>query len=383
MKHLTVGGRTLAMMAVVLPLLALLIYVVLRSGPLAPVPVRVMPVETRSIAPGLYGIGTVEARYTYRIGPTLAARVQTLDVHVGDRVTAGQVLGTMDPIDFDARRRAQDAAIKRARAQQQEAAARQRHAQAQVQRYEQLLIAGSTSEEVVTTKQQELQVFDATLAAAYAELTRVQAEGEALMAQRQNLRLLAPVDGLVMARNADPGTTVVAGQAVVEVIEPESLWINVRFDQVSATGLSAGLAARIALRSRSELSLSGEVLRVEPLADAVTEEMLAKVVFAQLPEPLPPIGELAEVTLMLPALPAQPTVPNAALQRINGVLGVWRVENDALNFVAVKTGVHDLDGRVQVLAGLKPGEEVVIYSRQALTDGSRIKVVEQLPGVAP
>lgn len=383
MKHLTVGGRTLAMMAVVLPLLALLIYVALRSGPLAPVPVRVMPVETRSIAPGLYGIGTVEARYTYRIGPTLAARVQTLDVHVGDRVTAGQVLGTMDPIDFDARRRAQDAAIKRARAQQQEAAARQRHAQAQVQRYEQLLIAGSTSEEVVTTKQQELQVFDATLAAAYAELTRVQAEGEALMAQRQNLRLLAPVDGLVVARNADPGTTVVAGQAVVEVIEPESLWINVRFDQVSATGLSAGLAARIALRSRSELSLSGEVLRVEPLADAVTEEMLAKVVFAQLPEPLPPIGELAEVTLMLPALPAQPTVPNAALQRINGVHGVWRVEDDALNFVAVKTGVHDLDGRVQVLAGLKPGEEVVIYSRQALTDGSRIKVVEQLPGVAP
>ncbi|MDH5388738.1 MAG: efflux RND transporter periplasmic adaptor subunit [Gammaproteobacteria bacterium] len=383
MKYLPVGNRTLAMLAVILPLLVLLIYVALRSGPLAPVPVRLATVESRSLSPGLYGIGTVEARYAYKIGPTMAARVQSLDVHVSDRVTAGQVLGTMDPVDFDARQRVQDAALKRSRAQRQEAAARQHYAQAQVQRYEQLLIAGSTSEEVVATKQQELQVVDAALVAAQQEYARVQAEGEALIAQRENLLLLAPVDGLVVARNADPGTTMVAGQAVVEMIEPESLWINVRFDQVSATGLSAGLVARIVLRSRSNLTLSGEVLRVEPLADAVTEEILAKVVFKQMPEPLPPIGELAEVTLMLPALPAQPTVPNASLQRVDGVLGVWRVEDDALNFVAVKTGAHDLDGQVQILEGLKAGEQVVVYSRQTLTDGSRIKVVDQLPGVAP
>jgi RND family efflux transporter MFP subunit len=383
MKYLPVGNRTLAMLAVILPLLALLIYVALRSGPLAPVPVRLATVEARSIAPGLYGIGTVEARYAYKIGPTMAARVQTLDVHVGDRVTAGQVLGMMDPVDFDARQHAQDAALKRARAQQQEADARQRYAQAQVQRYERLLIAGSTSEEVVAARQQELQVVDAALVAAHEEFARVRAEGEALIAQRENLRLLAPVDGLVVARNADPGTTVLAGQAVVEVIDPASLWINVRFDQVSATGLSAGLVAGITLRSRSDQRLPGEVLRVEPLADAVTEEILAKVVFEQLPEPLPPIGELAEVTLMLSALPAQPTVPNAALQRVDRVLGVWRVEDDALNFVAVKTGVHDLDGRVQILEGLKAGEQVVVYSRQTLTDSSRIKIVDQLPGVTP
>jgi multidrug resistance efflux pump len=41
-------------------------------------------------------------------------------------------------------------------------------------------------------------------------------------------------------RDADPGTTIVAGQAVVEVIDPKSLWINVRFDQISASGLAGG-----------------------------------------------------------------------------------------------------------------------------------------------
>ncbi len=44
-----------------------------------------------------------------------------------------------------------------------------------------------------------------------------------------------------------------------------------------------GLPARIVLRSRSGQALSGRVLRVEPMADAVTEEMLAKVIFGSQP----------------------------------------------------------------------------------------------------
>ena len=66
-------------------------------------------VEARSLAPELFGVGTVESRYTYRIGPTAAGRVRRLLVDVGDRVTAGQVMGEMDPVDLDDRVRAQEA----------------------------------------------------------------------------------------------------------------------------------------------------------------------------------------------------------------------------------------------------------------------------------
>ncbi|MCD2486549.1 biotin/lipoyl-binding protein, partial [Staphylococcus aureus] len=91
-------------------------------------------------------IGTVEARYTYRIGPTFAGRIRRLDVHAGDRVRAGQVLGEMDPVDLDDRIRAQEAALKRAVAQLREAEARQAYAQTQARRYEHLLAVRSTSE---------------------------------------------------------------------------------------------------------------------------------------------------------------------------------------------------------------------------------------------
>lgn len=382
MKRLPLQGRTLALLAVIVPLLALFIYVGLRSGPLAPVSVTVVTVESRAVTPALFGIGTVEARYTYKIGPTFAGRVKRLDVHVGDQVKAGQVLGEMDPVDLDDRVRSQESAFKRAEAALREAEARQAYAQAQARRYEQLFAVRSTSEEIATTKRQELQIADAALSAAREDIARARSDREALVAQRSNLRLIAPVDGVVAVRDADPGTTIVAGQAVVEVIDPKSLWINVRFDQISASGLAGGLPARIALRSRGGQTLKGRVLRVEPKADTVTEETLAKVAFDNKPEPLPPVGELAEVTVDLPALPAAPLVPNAAVRRDGDKVGVWQIVDGGLRFSQVKLGASDLNGYVQVREGLTNGDQVVTYSEKALTARSRVHVVDHIPGVS-
>ena len=382
MKKLPLQGRTLALLAVIIPLLVLFIYVGLRSGPLAPVAVTVASVESRAITPALFGIGTVEARYTYKIGPTFAGRVKRLEVHVGDQVKAGQVLGEMEPVDLDDRVRSQESVFKRAEAALREAEARQAYAQTQARRYEQLFAVRSTSEEIVTTKRQELQIADAALSAAREDIARARSDREGLVAQRSNLRLIAPVDGVVAVRDADPGTTIVAGQAVVEVIDPKSLWINVRFDQISASGLAGGLPTRIVLRSRSGQTLKGRVLRVEPKADAVTEEMIAKVTFDSQPETLPPVGELAEVTVDLPALQAAPLIPNAAVQRMGDKIGVWQVVDGDLRFSPVKLGASDLNGYVQVREGLKNGDQVVTYSEKALTARSRIHVVDHIPGVS-
>lgn len=382
MNKFPLQGRTLALLAVILPLLALFIYVGLRSGPLAPVAVTVATVESRAITPALFGIGTVEARHTYKIGPTFAGRINRLDVQVGDYVKAGQVLGEMDPVDLDDRVRSQESALKRAQAALREAQARQAFAQTQARRYEQLFAVRSTSEETLTTKRQELQIADTTLSAAREDIARARSDREGLVAQRINLRLVAPVDGVVTVRDADPGTTIVAGQAVVEVIDPNSLWINVRFDQISASGLAGGLPTRIVLRSRGGQTLNGRVLRVELKADAVTEEMLAKVTFDNKPEPLPPIGELAEVTVDLPALPAAPLIPNATVQHEGDKIGVWQIVDGDLRFSPVKLGASNLNGYVQVREGLKNGDQVVTYSEKVLTARSRIHVVDRIPGVS-
>lgn len=380
MRALKLHGRTIALIAIIVPLVLVFAYVAMRSGPLAPVKVTVVRVQEGTVSPALFGIGTVEARHSYRIGPTLASRVGRVEVQVGDRVRAGEVIGEMDAVDLSDRIRAQEAALKRAQAGVREAEARQAFAQAQSRRYDKLSALQAASEELAITRRQEREIAEAGLIAAREELARAQSERAALVAQRDSLKLVAPVDGVVTLREAEPGTTVVAGQAVVELIDPASLWINLRLDQVNAGGLASELPAGIVLRSRSGEALPGRVLRVEPKADAVTEELLAKVVFARPPEPLPPTGELAEVTVALPPVSAAAVIPNAALRREAGEVGAWQVKDGRLRFAPLKLGATDLDGRVQVREGLTAGDEIVLYSERALSSGSRIEVVSSLPG---
>ncbi|MCO5092275.1 MAG: efflux RND transporter periplasmic adaptor subunit [Bosea sp.] len=390
MKLPSVSRRTLMLIGVGAVTAALFGYVVLRSGPLAPVAVRIATVEIRPISPALFGIGTVEARFSYKIGPTIAGRVAKINVDVGNKVRAGQVLAEMDRVDLDERIAALDAAIRRAeaaiqtaQAQVDDALARKDFALAQAKRYEELWKTRTVSEVAVETKRQDGQVADAALSAARSnllasqqDLQRNRADRDGLIKQRENLVLLAPVDGVIAARKAEPGTTMVAGQAVIEMIDPKNLWINARFDQIAATGLRQDLPASIALRSRAGKGVPGRVARVEVLADAVTEENLAKVEFGALPEPLPSIGELAEVTVALPELPASPVIPNAAIQSLNGKPVVWKVEDGKIHVAAVQFGASDLDGAVQVTNGLKVGDQIVVYSASRLASTSRIRMTD-------
>ena len=325
----------------------------------------------------------MEARTTYHVGPTVAGRVLRLSVEVGERVAAGQILGEMDAVDFDERLRAQAAAVQRAQASLKDAQARQQQAQTQATRYSQLLAVRATSEETATARQQDLASANAALAGSQAELARLRAELEALRTQRGQLRLRAPADALVTARLAEPGSTVVPGQAVVDLVDPASLWVNVRFDQTSSAGLRANLPAQVLLRSDTTAPLAGRVLRVEPLADAVTEETLAKVVLTTLPTPLPPLGTLAEVTITLPELAAAPTIPNAALRRVGGKMGVWELGADGLRFAPLVLGQADLDGQVQVHSGLKEGARIVVYSEKELSARSNTHVVDRITKGAP
>ena len=392
-----VHGKTMALFGVMLVLVLLLGYVALQAGPLAPVPITVETVQVKALQPALFGMGTVEARVTHKIGPTVAGRIKRVDVQTGDVVKAGQVLGEMDPVDLDDKIAAQEATIKRAQAsvmaveaQVQELTARKVFAEVQSKRYATLLVSQSVSEEGASIKRQELAIAQASLAAALANLdasrqehARARADRDGLVRQRANLRLISPAAGIVSRRDADAGTTAVAGQAVVEVIERGSLWLSVRFDQQRAQGLAAQLPAQIVLRSRAGEAVAGRVVRLEPHADAVTEELLAKVEFNASPAVMPPIGELAEVTVALPAHAALPVVPNASIQRLDGRLGVWLLEQETLRFAPVKTGATDLQGLVQIVQGLSGGEQLVVYSRKALTANTRVTVVQQIAGVAP
>lgn len=396
MKRLDGVGRRWLLLALAVLLLAGGAMVVLRAGPMAPVKVTVAQVERGRLAPALFGIGTVEARRAYLIGPTVAGRVLKVAVDVGEAVLPGQVLAEMDPVDLDERLTATDAALARAaslvaasQAQRADAQARRQLAAANARRYQDLAQQQFVSPSVAEARVQEQASADAALAAAEAalsaarqEASRLQAERAALAQQRRSLRLLAPAAGLVTTREAEPGSTVVAGQAVLRLADPASLWVRLRLDQGRSTGLAAGLPAEVVLRSRPGQALSGRVLRLEPVGDSVTEERIAQVGFEALPPGLT-LGELCEVTVRLPVGGELALIPNAALRQHGGRAGVWRRGTDGLQFVPLRLGQSSLDGRVAVLEGLAAGDEVVVHSEREITADSRIRVVDAIAGRQP
>ncbi len=222
----------------------------------------------------------------------------------------------------------------------------------------------------------------AALAAAKDEARRAQSDLAGLGQSRAHLRLISPVDGVVSARLAEPGSTVVAGQAVLQVIDPATLWLRVRIDQGRSNGLAVDLPAAIALRSQPGQRLPGRVARIDLVGDAVTEERIANVAFDVPPAQLA-IGELAEVTLRLPSVDKALSIPAAALTRQGNAPGVWRLVDGRAQFAAVSTGITSADGQVQVMSGLAAGDTVIVYSSKTITPDLRVKVVDSLVKAAP
>lgn len=384
-------GRNTALTIAAIGGVLLLGWLATSQGPLAPAKVTLAKVESGPLVAGTFGIGTVEARRSYALGPTLASRVTRVLVDHGDVVRAGQLLAELDPVDLEDRvasgrfaaERA-SSAIRAAEAQLAEAESRAKLAGGSARRYAELRAQGFVSQEATDAKAHEANAANAAGDAAAAQLAVSRRDRERALADaagvgklRAQARLVSPVDGVVSARLVEPGTTVVAGQAVLQVIDPASLWIKARIDQGQAGGVRAGQPAEIVLRSDSKRVYRGQVQRVDWISDAVTEERIVNVGFAVRPEGIS-VGELVEVTIRTAELANVRSVPAAAVKRLERQDGVWQFSAGRVAFRPVSLGITTLDGRSQIIQGLETGDEVVVHSERALKPDARVKAVPSI-----
>ena len=363
-----VSRRKLLIFATLFSLLILFAYIVFGTGPLSPIKVTTVKISSQSLTPTLFGVGTVEARRSYLMGPVIAGRVLKVHVDVGHPVKEGQLLAEMDSVDLNERMVA-------AQAQVNDAKARMVLASETVRRYVELGKKNFISPIVVEGKIQELN-------SAKAIVQKTNADLAGLKQQELNLKLKAPIDGIITSRDAEPGSTVIAGQTVLKMIDPTSLWIKTRFDQGKSMGLALGLNATIILRSNPRHSISGKVVRVEMLSDSVAEERIAQIEMTNAPEAIS-IGEMAEVTLQLAPSESTLILPNVSIKQKGSTTGVWLLQDDKPHFAPVQIGQTGLNGQVAILSGLKSGDEVILYSDTEIKEGARIKAVDSLVKKSP
>lgn len=377
--------RSLFLVVGVTAFFAVFIWLLTTRGPLAPVGVEVVTATRADLWPSVYGIGTVDAQHAYAIGPIQAGRVLRVRVDMGDTVKTGQLLAEIDPVDLHQRAEAATGSVARAhqnaqaaQAQVAEADSRARLAQANSARYQALYQQNFVAMEMADSRRHEAAAAQAALTAARASATgarrdigRAEAELQAINQVRNSLKLVSPINGVVVAREAEPGATVVAGQAVLRLVDPARLWVRARVDQARAQGLKAGQAADIVLRSAPDSALPGKVVRIELQSDAVTEERIINVAFDPAPSQLY-LGELAEVNIHLPGARNVLSVPRAAIARQSNQDGVWQAVGGRARFKLVQLGAHTAE-RVQIVSGLAEGDSLIVYSAKQLDEDMRVR----------
>jgi len=393
-----INHRLIYLILSTLVIIALLALIAIK-GPLAPVKVQTVTLMQGKLQPALFGVGTIDARRRYVIGPTHTGKLQNLLVDHGDSVKAGELLGQMDPVDLPDRINSARLNIEKyehlveaAQAHLDEANSRAAQAKRDGIRYRDLLKKKQVSHELAEGKatdaiatMDQVHAAQAELEGSRHDLQRLKSDFKALQAQLDELKLISPVTGLVTARDVEPGSLVVGGSPVLRLIDPASLWVRVRIEQRDSTSLVTGLDARIVLRNHADKTLNGKVARLELIADSLTEERWVDVAFAPATfgkstefstENLHQLamGMLANVTILLPAIEKAEWLPAAALQSYNRHTGVWVMRDDKAHFVMVKTGTRTLDGKIQILSGINAKDKVVSYSAKSLNEGMHLKV---------
>ncbi len=370
-------------------LVAVFGWVIVTQGPLAPVKVTSEKVQMGNLASGVFGVGLVEARHGYNISSVMAGRIKNIRVEQGDRVTRGQVLAELDPIDLDerlagSRLMAERSAysIKVAEAQLMQAQSQVRTVSAAHKRYGELHAKGFVSQEMLDAKLNEktaalaaLDVAAATMATAKRDHAKAQFDAVGMGNLRDQTLLASPVDGIVTVKLLEQGAAVVPGQVVLQLVVPGDLWIKTRIDQKQSGLIRAGQKAEIVLRSHPQASMPGTVERIDLISDAVTEERIVNV---SVPGISASLGEYAEVTIQLPVQENARSIPAAAVKRINQQDGVWVLQDDRAKFKPVKTGISTLEGRTQILDGLSDNDEVIVYSQRAIKADLKLKVVAEI-----
>ncbi len=311
---------------------------------------------------------TLDPAAVQTIGSITEGRITKVLVRVGDVVRAGQVLVMIHSHEImDAR-----SMLVRAQSLLTAAEAERSLARTAAERAQRLLDAKAMSRAELERALAAGQTSEAMHTQAIAELDRAQALVEHLVgdgpmpadADPHDVLIRTPISGVVIARDAQPGTVVLPGSPLVTVGDPGRLLLQMRLSEAASQGVRVGSTVQFALTDDPSQRHDALVTRVAPTVDTLTRtiEVLAA------PTKGSRVGRAesfaqAEV-LGVGGTPAV-VVPAAAIQAFDGDTVVITVEERGggvfLEAVPVRVGRRSVQ-QMEVLSGIGTGRRIVVGS---------------------
>lgn len=301
----------------------------------------------------LAGIGELEATRQVLVTAESSGLVRTIQFQPGQYVKAGQTLVQLN----DAPERGELARLR----------AQAANANTQLQRTRRLLPQ-------LAATQEELDQAQSAYAQALADIVRI----NALIDQK---RIKAPFSGVLGVRKVNLGQFVQAGDGMVSLTDPQTLYANITLPERSLGQLKVGQVMTLGVDAHPGLMFKGRVSTLEPRIDPGTRTVLVQ---ATVPNPhnLLAAGMYTHAEVQLPDKHDVISVPETAISYsaygdFAYVLGGSETQSTStVSLVYVKTAER-ANGRVVVVDGLKAGDRVVTSGQLRLRNGAPVQVAAQ------
>lgn len=336
-----------------------------QSGAQLP-PVEVSTATVASITTGgaFTVSGKIEARNSANLSTRMMGNVIQLHIHAGDQVKEGQLLVSISSADLKAKKGQVEASISQAKAAFESS-------KKDYDRFKSLYEKGSASEKELEGMTTQYEMAKAGLEAANQMMKEVQA-------QFAFTNILAPFSGVVSNTFVKAGDIASPGMPLVAIEGTSRYQAMVMVPETAIIQVQKGAIANVIVKSSGK-KLTGKVSEVSRSAKNTGGQYLVKIDLDNVDKDILP-GMIVNVAMSktITGESAAPAIDEKALVRNGQLTGAYTIDDNNTAILRWLRLGRTNDGMVEVLSGMKPGEQYIVSSEGKLFNGATVRVKKSL-----
>lgn len=368
-----------------------------------PILVTVAKVESRDIQRRVEALGSLMPEEEVTVTSEISGIIEAIFVDLGDTVKKGDVLLRLDQREYRINLEKAEAALRQVRARlgtsgEQEiphdeeqtivrqARAKYEEVRLHVNRMRDLYKAGAVSRQELDNAEASFQVAQANYEASLEQVKSLRQTVKELQAmvdlakkKLSDTTVRAPISGSIKERLVSAGEYIVGGgmQAtkLFTLVRNHPLKLKASVPERFSPEVRIGQSVEIEVEAYPGRTFPGKVTRISPSVDIETRSFSIEALVPNDKGILRP-GFFARASILTRVERGVPFIPEDALVTIAGLTKVFVVEGDRVIERMVKTGLR-LDGRVEIVEGVKPGEVVATSSLGQLAQGVKVVVEKE------
>ena len=345
----------------------------LRGGVEPVIDVPVVRATTGDIESSLEISGTLTPRSRVAVKPKLPGTIEQILVDIGDAVTEGQTIATLDRREIDAQADAAVAAVGVAKAALDTAEASLAGAVLELERAKNLFDKGALPRQRLDGAETAHRAAVAQRDLGIANLAQSNAALRRAREVQKNTTITSPVTGFVVERNYDAGA-MPGDLPIVVVADLRQMRLEAGVSELEAGRLRTGLRARVEVQAKPGETFVGQLAAIAPEVDERNRHFKIEV---RVPNDGRALlsGMYATARIIEATTTNAVLVPKDAVTTKDGRRVVHKVTGDTVAAVPVTEGLSD-GQRVQIKTGLNAGDVVLADARRPLAAGVKVRGIE-------